>query len=235
MVRNELIQRSPLRILEKSIHGGVGAGHIGVIASRKGTGKTACLVHIATDQLFQEKHIIHVSFSGRTDHIISWYEDIFSEISRKRDLEDAMAVHDEIIKRRVVMNFNQEGISAEQFLKSLRAMIEDGNFAAKTIVIDGYDFEKGEAESLVAIRRFAEELGITIWFSASIHRDDPRTNENGVPLLLCPYIDSIAVLITMQPTEHLIKLNLIKDHERYVDEDLHLMLDPKSLLIARES
>ncbi len=234
MVRKELIERSPLRILEKSIHGGVGVGNIGVIASRKGTGKTACLVHIATDQLFQEKHIIHVSFSGRTDHIINWYEDIFSEIARKRELEDAMTVHDEIIKRRVVMNFSQEGITAEQFLGSLRAMIEDGNFAAQTIVIDGYDFEKGEPESLVAFRRFAEELGITIWLSASVHREDPRTNEHGVPLLLCPYIDSIAVIITMQPTEQLIKLNLIKDHERYVHEDLHLMLDPKSLLIARE-
>ncbi len=235
MVRKELIERSPLRILEKSIHGGVGVGNIGVIASRKGTGKTACLVHIATDQLLQEKHIIHVSFSGRTDHIINWYEDIFAEIARKRELEDAMDVHDEIIKRRVVMNFSQDGITAKQFLGSLRAMINDGNFAAKTIVIDGYDFEKGEPESLVAIKRFAEELGLTIWFSASTHREDPRTNEEGVPLLLCPYVDFIAVIITMQPTEHLIKLNLIKDHERYVHEDLHLMLDPKSLLIAREA
>lgn len=234
MVRTELIERSPLRILEKSIRGGVGEGNIGVIASRKGTGKTACLVHIATDQLFQEKHIIHVSFAGRTDHIISWYEDIFSEIARKRDLEDAMDVHDEIIKRRVVMNFNQAGISADQFLKSIRAMIDDGNFAAKTIVIDGYSFEKGEPPSLVAIKDFAREMGITVWFSASIHREDPRTDDNGVPLILCPYIDSIDVIVTMQPTENHIKLNLIKDHDRYVDEDLHLMLDPKSLLIARE-
>lgn len=234
MVRNELIERSPLRILEQSIRGGVGEGNIGVIASRKGTGKTACLVHIATDQLIQERPVIHVSFSGRTDHIINWYEDIFAEIARKRDLEDAMAVHDEIIKRRVVMNFNQAGVSAEQFLGSVRAMIEDGQFAARTIVIDGYDFENGEPESLVAIRQFARTLGITVWFSASIHRDDPRTNKDGVPLLLCPYIDSISVIVTLRPTEEHIKLNLIKDHDRYVHEDLHLMLDPKSLLIARD-
>jgi len=234
MVRNELIERSPLRILEKSIRGGVGEGNIGVIASRKGTGKTACLVHIATDQLLQGRHVIHVSFAGRTDHIISWYEDIFAEIARKRELEDAMTVHDEIIKRRVVMNFNQQGITAQQFLGSIRAMINDGQFAARTIVIDGYSFESGEPQSLVAIQEFAREMGITVWFSASIHREDPRTDENGVPFLLCPYIDSIAVLVTMKPTGNHIKLNLIKDHEKYVDEDLHLMLDPKSLLIARE-
>ena len=81
MVKSELIKRSPLRILEKSIHGGLGKGNIGIIASRKGIGKTACLVHIATDKLFQNKPVIHVSYSSRVDYIISWYEDIFKEIS----------------------------------------------------------------------------------------------------------------------------------------------------------
>lgn len=233
MVKAELIKRSPLRILEKSIHGGVGPGNIGVIAARKGTGKTACLVHIATDQLFQGKHVIHVSFSGRTDHIISWYEDIFAEIARRRDLADAMTVHDELIKNRVIMNFNQEGISAEQFLGSIRAMIDDGNFGAEVIVIDGYDFEKGEPASLVAIQEFAAEHNLSVWFTASIHREDPRTDEHGVPMILSPYMQSIAVLITLKPTEDHIKLSLMKDHEDYVREDLHLMLDPKSLLIAR--
>src|SRR6056297_3151609 len=130
MIRSELVKRSPLRILDQSIHGGLEPGGIGVIASRKGVGKTACLVHLATDRLFQDKHVIHVSFSSRTDHIISWYEDIFKEIARKRELEDAMQVHDEVIKNRVVMNFSQEGVSVDQVIKSIRAMIVDGNFHA---------------------------------------------------------------------------------------------------------
>jgi len=49
MIMEDLISRSPLRILENSIHGGLGKGNIGVLASRKGVGKTACLVHIATE------------------------------------------------------------------------------------------------------------------------------------------------------------------------------------------
>lgn len=235
MVKAELVKRSPLRILEKSIHGGVGKGNIGVIASRKGTGKTACLVHIATDQLFQNKQVIHVSFSGRTDHIVSWYEDIFGEIAKKRALDDAMSVHDQIIKQRVIMNFNQGGVAAAQLLRSLRAMVTDGQFAADVVVVDGYDFESGKPETLVALREFANELGLEVWFSASIHRDDPRTDENGVPMVLSRYIDSINVLITLHPADDHIKLSLIKDHDRYVTEDLHLMLDPKSLLIAEET
>ncbi|MCK5197461.1 MAG: hypothetical protein KAR21_03885, partial [Spirochaetales bacterium] len=130
MVRSELNERSPLRVFEKSINGGVGKGHIGVLASKKGVGKTACLVHIATDKLFRDRHVIHVSFSQKVDHIINWYEDIFREIARKRELEDAVDVHDEIIKNRVIMNFNSQGTTIDQVLTSLRAMIRDGNFPA---------------------------------------------------------------------------------------------------------
>ena len=89
MVRKELIQRSPLRILEQSTQGGLGKGNIGVIAARKGIGKTACLVHIATDSLFQERQVIHVSFAANTQHLVSWYEDIFSEIAERFHLDAA--------------------------------------------------------------------------------------------------------------------------------------------------
>jgi len=231
MVKKELIERSPLRLLEKSIRGGVGAGNIGVIAARKGTGKTACLVHIATDQLFQDKHVIHVSFSGRTDHIISWYEDIFGEIAKKRSLEDAMEIHDELIKNRVILNFNQEGVTREQLLRSIGALIDDGHFQADVIVVDGYDFEKGEVETLKVLREFAGKHGLTVWFSASTHREESGVDDRGVPAILQGFIDEIAVLITLTPEDDHLKLRLVKDHDTYRTEDLHLELDSRTLLI----
>ncbi|MFW6313797.1 MAG: hypothetical protein ACOC2N_07925, partial [Spirochaetota bacterium] len=186
------------------------------------------------DQLFQNKHVIHVSFSGRTDHIVSWYEDIFGEIAKKRQLDDAMTIHDEVIKNRVIMNFNQDGVTADQLLRSLNSLMTDGQFAADLVVIDGYDFERGVPETLAAIKDFAGELGLEVWFSASIHRDDPRTDDRGVPILLSPFEESIGVLITLHAVDENVKLSLIKDHDSYVTEDLHLMLDAKSLLIAEE-
>lgn len=234
MVKEELIKRSPLRLLEKSIHGGVGSGNIGVIAARKGTGKTACLVHIATDQLFQGKHVIHVSFSGRTDHIISWYEDIFGEIAKKRHLESAMEIHDQLIKNRVVMNFNQDGVTREQLLRSIRALVDEGSFSADVIVVDGYDFEKGEPETLTTIKEFAAEHNLTVWFTASTHRDDPSVDEHGVPSILSRFEQDIAVLITLTPEQDHLKLRLVKDHDQYRPEDLHLQLDSRTLLIREE-
>ncbi len=235
MVKSELIKRSPLRILENSIRGGVGPGNIGVIASRKGVGKTACLVHIATDKLFQDKHVIHVSFSNRTDHIINWYEDIFKEIAKKRELESAIDIHDELIKHRVIMNFSQEGITAEQIVSSIDAMISHGKFAADTIVVDGYDFSKANIEGIKTVRDFAARLGIEIWISASLKGEEPLFDEKGIPHELKEYLEEIAVLITLKYMGDYVHLKLVKDHDEIPSRDLLLKLDPKTLLIAERN
>lgn len=235
MVKSELIKRSPLRILENSIHGGVGAGNIGIIASRKGVGKTACLVHIATDKLFQDKHVIHVSFSNRTDHIINWYEDIFREIAKKRELESAIDIHDELIKHRVIMNFSQEGITADQIVSSLDAMISHGKFAADTIVVDGYDFAKVDVDGLRRVREFAQRLGIEIWISASLKGEEPIFDEKGIPNELRTFLDEISVLITLKYAGDYVHLKLVKDHGEIPSKDLLLKLDPKTLLIAERN
>ncbi|HEX3018833.1 MAG TPA: hypothetical protein VHP36_00960 [Chitinispirillaceae bacterium] len=233
MVKKELITRSPLRILEKSTQGGVGKGNIGVIAARKGVGKTACLVHIATDQLFQGKHVIHVSFASDTSHIVSWYEDIFQEISRRYKLDCTMDVHDDIIRHRVIMNFRQDGVQADQVQKGVRSMIQDGNFTADLVIVDGYDFSKVSAEEFSSFKKLAEDLGIEIWFSATLHRDSSFVN--GIPSVLIPMIKSIAILIMLEPREGHIYLKLVKDHDITPAEELHLKLDPHILLIAEEA
>ncbi len=232
MVKQELIKRSPLRILEKSIHGGLGKGNLGVVAARKGVGKTAFLVHLATDQLFQEKHVIHVSFSSNTKHIIEWYEDIFNEISKRFKLESAMSVHDSLIKNRVIMNFNQEGISTTQVMNSLKAMIKDGHFNADLIVIDGYDFSKAEQEDISIFKKFAEEMSLEIWFSASLKAENLKFNKQGIPITLEPFIDKLSILIFLKHKEGIIDMELKKDHDEKALQDLSIKLDPKILLIT---
>ena len=232
MVKAELIKRSPLRVLEKSIHGGLGGGNIGVLASPKGVGKTACLVHIATDKLFQGKPIIHVSYSSRVDYIITWYEDIFKEIAKNRKLKDAVDVHDEIIKNRVIMNFKQEGSRTEQVLKSVEAMITFGKFAADAIIVDGYDFTRSACADLEKFKEFAGKLGLEVWFSASLKETGgPLYDRSGIPVVLNPLCAAIDVLITLHSRGDHVEIEVVKDHEHVAPGVLPIKLDPKTLLI----
>lgn len=233
MIKTELIKRSPLRILEKSIHGGLGPGNLGILASRKGIGKTACLVHIGIDKLFQDKPVIHVSFSSRVDHIIQWYEDIFREIASKQNLEASSGLHDDIVKNRVIMNFSQTGTSTEQILSSLEALIHHGRFAAETVIVDGFDFSKGTLEDLKRIREFAEKMNLEVWFSASLKKEENLFNEDGAPFELRDLMDEIQVLITLRYHNDHVQLNLVKNHNYPQPGDLQLSLDPATLLIAK--
>jgi KaiC/GvpD/RAD55 family RecA-like ATPase len=235
MVRGELIRRSPWRILEKSIHGGLGKGNLGAIVARRGVGKTACLVHLATDQLLEGKHVIHVSFSASTSHIVDWYEDIFDEVAQTAGLDQAMAVHDEIIRRRIIMNFNQQGVTLSRVIASVRSMIRDGHFAADLIIVDGYDFSRATRAELAEVRRFAAEAGLEIWFSVSLGTEEASCDPSGVPDLIAGVIDEISVLICLRHEERHVRLQLLKDHEALITESLHLELDPKSLLIASKA
>jgi hypothetical protein len=235
MVKKELIEKSPLRILDKSSHGGVKAGEIGVIASRRGIGKTACLVHIATDKLMSGKNVIHVSYAKRVDHIISWYEDIFKEISLKLNLENAMDTHDEIVHRRVIMNFSQQGTSVKQVIASVTAMMENGQTSTDVIMVDGFDFTKASDDDVSRFKKFAEDKNVELWFTDDYHRDDidgPVLDKKGIPTNLTPFLDYISVIITLKAEKDYLHLYLVKDHDEIIKEDLPLKLDPKSLLIA---
>lgn len=234
MVRSELNERGPLRVFEKSINGGLGKGHIGVLASKKGVGKTACLVHIATDKLFRGRHVIHVSFSQKVDHIINWYEDIFKEIAKKRDLEDAVDIHDEIIKNRVIMNFNSQGTTIDQVLKSLGAMMTEGHFPADSVIFDGYQLAEASQDDMDKLKAFAKEANIELWFSVSLNGETPTFNNDGVPTVLVEKIKDLDVLITLKYEGDHVHFQVIKDHENLEPKDMSLKLDPKTMLIARE-
>jgi hypothetical protein len=234
MVKKELIKLSPLRILEEAMHGGLGKGNIGILASRKGVGKTACLVHISTDKLFQDKAVIHVSYASRVDYIINWYEDIFREIAKKRQLENAIEVHDEIIKNRVIMNFRQDAAKTEQVLKSVEAMITQGQFTAEAVIVDGYDFSISCQEDLKQFKAFAERLGLEVWFSASLRGEEPLFDEGGIPFLLQGCCNCVDVIITLAFKEEHVRLNLVKDRDYRPAGELALKLDPRTLLIARD-
>ena len=234
-VKEELVRRSPLRILEKSISGGLGSGNIGVLASRKGVGKTACLVHIATDKTIQGKNVIHVSYSNRVDYIITWYEDIFKEIAKKPHMKAALEIYEDIVHNRVIMNFKQDGARTERVLKSLEAMIVHGQFPAETLIVDGYDFGQSTPEDLNKFKHFADRLGLEIWFSASLRGEEPLFDDQGLPYLLTNYLGTIDVLISLQHHGDHVHLNLVKDHDRLAPGEMRLKLDPTTLLIARDT
>lgn len=227
MVKEELIQRSPVRIFESSIQGGLKAGEIGVIASPSGIGKTSVLVQIGLDKLLQSQKVIHISFSQHNSYVLSWYENIFEEFIRKQDVQNSEDLKDDLVKNRVVMHFNQAGMNTEQILRSLKSLILEGGFKAEGIIIDGYDFYQTDHEALAKVKTFAQELQVSVWFSCNI-KEAPVED---IPAVLKGYIDLLEVIIELEPKSDYIGLAVSKNREIITPKNSSLRLDPKTLLI----
>src|SRR5512137_2266578 len=160
MLKNELIQRSPIRVLEKSIHGGLGKGNLGVFAARKGVGKTACLAHVALDSLLRGEKVLHVSFSDNPHHIESWYEQIFKEMAAAFKLDQVSDVRDELVSNRLIIHFKQADRTMPQVLEQIDTVTSGSSFLPATVIVDGYSFYEASADDLKEWERIASERKI---------------------------------------------------------------------------
>ncbi|MCX8014318.1 MAG: hypothetical protein N3A02_08530 [Rectinema sp.] len=232
MLKEEFIQKSPVRIFEKSIEGGLHAGNIGVLASKKGIGKTSVLVQIALDKLIQGEKVIHVSFNAHTSYIISWYENIFAEIARRRNLENISEIKEELVRNRMIMNFTQEGITVDQIIRTLKALIQDGGFNAKTIIVDGFDFTRATPERFEKVKAFLNEMQLEAWYTCTLAETNPVLDAQGIPIILRTIEPYISVIVVLEPMKDYIHLQVVKDHDRRNPSEMKLMLDARTLLIA---
>src|SRR5690606_12686807 len=111
MYRKEVNEQSPIRILEKSIHGGLGKGNLGVVMARAGVGKTACLVQIGLDDLLRERPVLHVAVDQDSRHVESWYDALFNDLATTRKLENLEAVRHMVEQRRIIATFTDHDVS----------------------------------------------------------------------------------------------------------------------------
>ncbi len=235
MVIQELNELSPLRVFEQSLDGGLGRGNLGVLVSRHGVGKTACLVHLATDKLLRGEHVIHVSFSGNVEHVINWYKEVFREVSDGRTLDDAATVYNNILSNRVVMNFSQENVTIDKVLSSLETLIKHGSFKADAILFDGYKLTVATEDDVRKIKQFAQNMNLEVWFSVSPVRSDVMYDKYGVPNTMHKYIDLIDVLIGLIYNEERDKvvMTAVKAHDGVYEKPMGVSLDPKTMLISK--
>jgi hypothetical protein len=228
---SELVQRSPIRVFMNSIHGGLKNGELGIIASPSGIGKTSVLVQIALDKLLQGKKVIHISFTQHTDHVLAWYEDIFNEFISKKNLENEQDVKSDILKNRVLMKFTQGGITGEQILRSLRALIKDGGFNAEALIVDGFNFSPACESDIKAIKSFAAEMELSVWYSCNVKAEEHFHAPKKIPQVINDYSSLFAVIIVLEPKADHIALTVLRDRDVNNPENLALKLDPKTLLI----
>jgi hypothetical protein len=233
MHRKEINERSPLRVLEQSIHGGLGRGNIGVIVARHGIGKTAFLVGIGLDDLMRAKKVLHVSLEHPLDRVCDFYDEIFTELARTQHLEDVWQVRLDVERNRRIHCFRDREFTPTKLREALEFLERHTDFVPAAIIIDGVDFGGVTPADLVELRRIAGERGAELWMSAVTHRESQRDGR-GIPEPVAHLEREIDVILTMAHDGNGVHVGLHKDHDNPEVGTLELALDPTTMLLVRE-
>jgi hypothetical protein len=233
MRRKEVNERSPLRVLEQSIRGGLGPGKIGVIVARHGLGKMAFLVGVALDDLMRGRNVLHVSLEYPVDKIVAYYDEIFGDLARDRELVNVWQVRMDMERSRRIHSYPDGVFSVSRLRDALGFYREHTDFIPTAIMIDHYDFDHASSEDLDGLHEVAREIEGEIWMSAVTSRD-AEVDEQGIPAPVSHVKGAVDVILRMAHDGNHVHISLLKDHDNPAVPDLRLALDPTTLLLVRE-
>lgn len=228
---SDLLKNSPLRTFDNAIGGSLGKGNLGVIVSKKGIGKTACLVHLAIDRMLQEKNIVHVAFSNNVDDVSLWYKEIFCQVTSSSQVKDTLKTYDEMLSHRTIMNFSKD-TPVKNILQSLEALIQNA-LKADVVLFDSFALTLASDEDIKLIKSFAKKLKVEAWFAVSPVRPEAKIDEYGVPDTLGPYLADIDVLVGLKTDEgsNKVKMTVVKAPHVTEATKMSVTLNPATMLI----
>ncbi len=226
----DFISVSPLKILEKSSHRGLGPGNLGVLVARAGVGKTACLIHIAFDKIFRKGKLVHISLEENPEKVASYYNVIYSDLLKSLHMDDDDEFRSLMERNRMTLAYLNQSFDVERLQANLKNLTERMDFRPDTLIIDGLDFENAGRAVFEGLKGIAQEFESEIWLSALSHRHITEVNERGIPYPCHKLDDLLSIVIQLQPERSGISLRLLKDHDRYEIPENSIGLDPNTFL-----
>jgi len=233
MHSKELNERSPLRLLEQSIHGGLGRGNLGVVVAQAGVGKTAFLVGVALDDLMRGHKVLHVALDEPVDKIRGYYDEIFRDLARTSNLEDIGNERLKVERNRNIHTYVGKAFSIARLRDAIDFLRTHMHFDPEALIVDGFHFEKATAADLDALRQIAREINGELWMSAVTDRRS-TADERGIPEPIAHLAAGLDVVLVMEPGGGVVHLRLLKDHDNPDVSAIHVALDPTTLLLIQE-
>lgn len=228
MYRKYLNARSPLRLLEKGLHGGLGQGNLGVVLAGHGVGKTSFLVGVALDDLLRSQRVLHVALDQTVAHVRAFYDTVFDDLAGATHLQDSALTRSEIDQLRSIRAYRQGELSADKLREAVKLEIQTGGQPV-LVIIDGFEPAAIQRDELAKVKSLAAELQAEVWISIAC----PREKVEALPEPLARAADLVSVILALEPGRESVHLRALKDHDNPDVEALHVALDPRSLLLIR--
>ncbi|MDC3953483.1 hypothetical protein [Polyangium jinanense] len=236
MYRKEVNERSPMRVFEKSMHGGLGRGNVGVVLSRAGVGKTALLVQIALDDLLRDRRVLHISTEHAVDHVRAYYDELFHDIATYTKLAEPESVRLDLERHRLIFSLLGHANTTEGASSSMKKLVdtvafarEIAHFSPDVIIVDGFDCAHATEAMIDTLSALARDHSAELWLSTTTKAGEATAGSAPAPV--DRFFDKLGVVVFLDPEKDVVRLRLLKDHDNKEIADLSLRLEPHTMRI----
>lgn len=209
-------------------------GELGAVMARAGAGKTACLTHLAIEQLLRDTPVLHVCIDIVPDKVKLWYHELLKNLFADQPGCDLNDLQHRIEPLRFIMSFLNQTFSPDKLEQSVQNLKQQAKFTPSLIILDGLDFDHNPRSAFEALRELARKLSVQIWMSARMHRHVSDVNERGIPYPVNEMDDLFNSILMLEPDGERIKLQILKQGENYNPVDSEFLLDPHTFLILQQ-
>ena len=231
-MEKSMTDRSPVRIFERAIGGGLGAGNFGVVLSRPGVGKTAFLIGLAVDHLLQGKKVLYISTKEPVEHISDFFEQIFQAMAESLSLDEVPRRQLRMERNRHIHVYNRKTFSVEKLEQAVGFLDDAMGFTPTMVIMDGSPrFENTEKWELEGIRKLATKWGAEVWASSNTHREGQELDARGVPAAVAKFDNNVDVIVDLVPENEHVEVKVIKEHDNEDIPQVQLEVDPRTMLL----
>ena len=228
MYRKFVNARSPMRLLEKGLHGGLGIGNLGACVAGHGVGKTSFLVGVALDELLRGGTVIHIALDQSVGHVRDHYDTVYAALARGTHLDDALLTRTELDQNRRIHAFAPRDFNPGKLAHVAQLEAEVGG-RPTLVVVDGLSAGAISLDDFLAMQEWAQDLAVEVWFS--FESDEERVK--GLPVEYAGIEGIMSVVLALEPRGDEVVLRALKDHDNEDLRNLHVGLDPRTLLLVR--
>ena len=230
MLKNDLILRNPLRLMDQENDDILAAGEFGAVLARAGVGKTAFLVQLSLNALLRGKKVLHISLTDPVNKVSLWYKEVFGLIAEQYQVDQINQIWESVLPHRFIMTFRVEGFSVPKLQERLADLTEQNIFSPQMIIVDGLPFDDTVHQSLSDFQMMIERQGIHSWFTVRTHRHE-EPEADGTPQQLAHVADLFKIAIQLVPEGKDIHVRALKGGDSF-SRQLDLRLDPSTMLLT---
>ena len=230
------LRRSARKLLERDGHPGPGPGHLALVLARPGAGKTAFLVDIGIDALLSGQKVLHVSLDSTVEKVRTWYDDILMELLRsEKKLEHWAPIQLDVERRRHVQAYVGSSFTVDRLKHGVELLKDVMHFDPQVILLDDLQIEETDPatvnSTVAAVKELAAEVGAELWMACPVHREGPQAGPGHLPHPADGFEDHVDLALRLVPEQSKMRLHVLKDNNQMLDEDLHVVLDPQTMLL----